>query len=92
MAEAQAVGSAWAHELRGSLKRENRRASGGWPGTVSEARARARILLLPWLSTRGAVLATQEQVASLTSALYASARATWRDHCEPEEHIENVES
>jgi hypothetical protein len=35
---AERLGRSWANDLHAALVREKRRASGGWPGTLGEAR------------------------------------------------------
>jgi hypothetical protein len=37
---AEAIGEAWATELVGVLRAEDRDLTGAWPGTISEARSR----------------------------------------------------
>lgn len=77
------AGRSWAQSLRDDLALEGRRAAGGWPGTVSEARARTARLMEGSLFGKSPEL--REQVAR---ALYAAARGGWlewreRDDSDP---------
>ena len=81
---AAAEGRIWAQEVRNNVRKELRRAAGGWPGTVSEARARLAEFVLPQLSRQGSA-ATSEDRERAARALYDSARRTWLAHCDREE-------
>ena len=65
---AAAAGRVWANSVRMELQAEGRTVSGGWPGTMSEARAR-----LP--GEVGGLEA--DEVSRLTRVLYHAARDTW---------------
>ncbi len=75
MAMATADGSDWADAVRGRLRAEGRRISGMWPGTLGEARVRARRILARALD-EAAPRDVREQVAR---ALYAAARRDWNE-------------
>lgn len=65
-------GESWARDVAAELRRGGRPVAGGWPGTRSEARARA------WPHV--AVLREDERSAAferLAQLLYTSARRTW---------------
>ncbi len=69
-----AVGKAWAVDCSNTLHGEGRSVSGGWPGTLSEARSRVALCL----AQRG----TSQRVSSdelevLARRAYASARKAW---------------
>lgn len=77
----------WASRIRSKTLQEKRRTSGGWPGTLSEARSLVAEELLPGLGVEylhELVLVDQEQLARF---LYRSARAWWNQlqHREVEE-------
>lgn len=91
LAEARALGAAWAIELQAALRAENRRAAGGWPGTMREASVRIR-RLTGTADLMGRVSLNQQVSEQLTRALYSSAKATWCCHSEPEERDADVES
>lgn len=63
-------GRAWAAAVRAELVGEGRRAAGGWPGTLSEARGRLEAVL----RGGGTPPAERERLARL---LYHTARDTW---------------
>ena len=70
-------GEQWARGWRDELQSDHRRASGGWPGTIAQARVCARAHLsaeLARLRLTGPSPAELEQAARLT---YARARAVW---------------
>jgi len=78
-----AGGEVWARQARQELLSEGRRAAGGWPGTMSEARARVAQFVLPWMTSEGMVAASSAETEQAARTLYASARSTWlsqRDH------------
>lgn len=80
---AQQDGQAWAESLRAELVAERRAAAGGWPGTLSEARARVQSVVRAWATANGRRVSS-EQLDEVTQALYASARHQWLANCEPE--------
>jgi len=63
------AGVAWAGSVRLLLRQEGRPATGGWPGTMSEARAR-----IPHHLGRG--LGSVE-LAHLAKVLYRAAKDSW---------------
>ncbi|MBX3274575.1 MAG: hypothetical protein KF729_30195 [Sandaracinaceae bacterium] len=65
-------GRRWAREVVSSLHGAGRRASGGWPGTLSEARSYAAPLLRD--TAFEAPSDAREEVARV---LYAAARTDW---------------
>lgn len=79
---AESIGRQWAFNLT-TLLRARRRASGGWPGTLSEARARTSSLLHPWLESLGQPLPTHEQNETLVRVVYTSARLAWLQGRDP---------
>lgn len=81
---AEAMGVAWANELQAMLRADNRRAAGGWPGTMREASFRVRALTWSAHSVDETSL-NEEQSHQLARALYVSAKTTWHCHAEREE-------
>jgi hypothetical protein len=82
---AVALGRTWAEEQRASLHRDGRAASGGWPGTLREARMRVeRLLLQASISPRSLALVTADDREEAARAAYASARQEWCRRAEPE--------
>lgn len=74
---ATAGGEQWAHRWRDELASSQRRAAGGWPGTIAQARVCARAHVsaeLARLRLAGPSPAELEQAARVT---YARARAVW---------------
>jgi len=71
------VGERWAIRVLSCLRRDSRRICGGWPGTITEARALLADDLLPNL--KGESLEAFESVGHLRVArfLYQSARRYW---------------
>jgi hypothetical protein len=74
---ARTTGEEWAHARVAELGGEGRSASGGWPGTITEARSR----VLPALSR---VLARERlgppaltEIDGAARTAYARARAVW---------------
>jgi len=79
LAEAAAgSGARWAQSERESLRAEGRRAEGGWPGTLSEARDHARVAM----GEIGGSL-TYEELSWMTRAVYDSARRDWLAASDP---------
>lgn len=82
---AAVLGRTWAQGCRDDLHREGRLASGGWPGTLNEARARVGYALLVEARGRQKKIVINEAERELAvRAAYASARDEWRRHVEPE--------
>lgn len=82
---AVALGRSWAEGRREELRREGRRAAGGWPGTMREARGCVE-RALP-LELRGQKMAaiTAEERELAARAANASARTVWLRGADPEE-------
>lgn len=90
-AEARALGARWAHDVQRSLRQENRRAAGGWPGTLREAHSKVAWLLAQSPLTNSVIVAPQF-TDELVKTVYASARATWLAHAETQDDDDwNVE-
>jgi hypothetical protein len=77
-------GEAWAAQTRANLSGEHRAAAGGWPGTLSEARERVALLLVPWSSCEGLGTPTSDEREEAARTLYARARSVWLKNCERE--------
>ena len=75
--EALEVGQKWVETLREELKREGRAVEGGWPGTMSEARARVGGQVSRMLARRRLSPLASEELASASRAAYDHARRTW---------------
>jgi hypothetical protein len=82
---AELVGRRWAVELRASLVQQQRRAAGGWPGTLREARTHVAVSLLPWLRSNGQAMVTSAQCEGAARVVYASARKVWLENRESED-------
>lgn len=70
---ASSAGQSWASEVRAALARDGRRATGMWPGTLSEARALAERVI--GAAPHGP--ASREQREEVARTLYAAARKSW---------------
>lgn len=82
---AAAIGRVWAACCRDDLHSEGRPAAGGWPGTLSEARARVgRVLVVEIRGRRNQVTITNAERELAARAAYSSARDEWRRHVDPE--------
>lgn len=82
---AAALGRSWAVRCRHELHREGRSAAGGWPGTLSEARARVgRRLVVEAKGRRGELDITDAERELAARMAYASARTEWLRHVDPE--------
>jgi hypothetical protein len=81
---AQTVGETWAQETVKTIHAERRVAAGGFPGTMTEARTRVAILVLPWLTERGGPPATPVEREAIAKAVYQSAKQAWWNMREPE--------
>ncbi len=84
---AEAAGRSWAAAIRAAIHREKRRASGGWPGTMTEARHRASNQLLHHqeFERYGVVSAQSREVAA--RMVYAAARSAWLQCRDPDDDV-----
>jgi hypothetical protein len=82
---AELVGRQWAEQLRAAIVQDHRRAAGGWPGTLREARTHVAVSLIPWLRNNGQPSVTQQQCEGAARVVYASARKLWLEHRDAEE-------
>ena len=74
---ATAVAERWASTWREDLRKQGRPASGGWPGTVPEARARVTAYLGAELARRRMRTLSSDEAGWATQATYASAKRDW---------------
>ena len=70
-----AAGQAWALDWSNVLSGEGRAVSGGWPGTLSEARGRVAACVAKRVGPVRRVSA--EELESLARRAYAAARKAW---------------
>jgi hypothetical protein len=70
-----AAGEAWALDWSSALHGEGRSVSGGWPGTLSEARGRVAACLARRPNVTRRVSA--EELESLARRAYAAAKKAW---------------
>lgn len=73
----QSAGETWAVDSANALRSEGRQVTGGWPGTISEARQRVRTCALLLGSTM-----TSEDLEVLTRLAYETAKKVWLAHSE----------
>jgi hypothetical protein len=71
-AESIVVGDAWVETVRSELRESRRRITGGWPGTVREARA----LTYAHFSARASAL-SPEDLERVARGAYRRARRQW---------------
>lgn len=76
---AKIEGERWAGEVRAQILQQRRSASGGWPGTMSEARARVTEQMIAFAGSEPS--GARERAAR---ALYHSARAWWLQRQDPD--------
>lgn len=76
-ASSLAVGDAWVARVRRDLRKDNRAAAGGWPGTMREARAvtYAHFTAADVIRRYGALSAADLELAA--RAAYDHARKQW---------------
>ena len=77
--QATMAGLRWAELWFDRAGTEHRGIEGGWPGTMSEARAQVVQTLVPWLRKHGKC-PTEEfgDFEAVARVLYSSAREAWR--------------
>lgn len=79
-ARATLAGLSWAETWFERARREQRCVEGGWPGTMSEARAQLRGVLIPSLSKHVDDAAPPAADFEATArVLYSTAREAWRE-------------
>jgi hypothetical protein len=71
------IGALWAEVSQLEILRQGRPVEGGWPGTLSEARARILAYLDRELTLRKMPLLNIEELLAATHATYAQARRDW---------------
>lgn len=77
--QAERVGLEWAERWFDQAEREQRALVGGWPGTMSEARAQVVRAVVPWLRERGRwPTADVTNFEATARVVYSAARAAWR--------------
>lgn len=81
---AQSVGETWARETVQLIHAEQRLAAGGFPGTLTEARSRVLVAVIPWLAARGRPSAKTQELESMARAVYQAAKTAWSTLREPE--------
>jgi hypothetical protein len=81
---ARLVGEDWASRLREAMRMEMRPACGGWPGTLSEARAHVAFLLVRKLPAAEQARVTEQEREQAARLVYSSARSAWLQNRQPE--------
>jgi hypothetical protein len=71
------LGRTWATEWVQTMQNEGRPVSGGWPGTLPEARMRAQEHLDRELRLRKMPLLSKDELAQVTALVYERARNEW---------------
>lgn len=82
--ESSSAGARWAACCRDELRKQSRQAAGGWPGTMSEARAHVAAYIGTELRRRGMGALTHQESELAARAVYAAARRHWLLRREPE--------
>ncbi len=77
---ARAVGARWAQGWCDDMRREGRTVSGGWPGTVPEARALVVAHFDLARTRRGEAPLSAPEIASATRTAYTTAKREWLSH------------
>ena len=77
--EQAALGAArdWAKACRADLALDGRRAAGGWPGTIPEARMRASTQVAKALAERSMSALTHDELLRAARITYDEARRVW---------------
>jgi hypothetical protein len=78
------AGARWAACCRDELRKQGRPLAGGWPGTMSEARARVAAYFATELPRRGMGALTYQECEWAARTVYAAARRDWLKHGEQE--------
>ncbi len=81
---AAAIGRTWAMRRRQEIRGEGRAASGGWPGTLHEARALVYQALPGEMRGRRMHAITEVEREKAARTAYATARDEWRRGADPE--------
>jgi hypothetical protein len=71
------LGETWAKVWFQALRTEGRPVAGGWPGTLQEARYRARMHCDRELSRRGQPPLSQDELHLVAAAIYERAKRDW---------------
>lgn len=79
----------WANEWIATLTSEGRPIAGGWPGTMSDARARAGALASRTLISLSMAALDHDELRDLTRDTYKEAQRCWRDRA-PATHESDV--
>jgi hypothetical protein len=74
---AREAAHSWTLACAAQLELERRNAEGGWPGTMTEARARAFAHATTALAARSMAALTHEECARLARLTYDEARKSW---------------
>jgi hypothetical protein len=70
-------GEQWARGWRDELQSDHRRASGGWPGTIAQARVCARANLSAALTRLRLAAPSPTELEQAARLTYARARSVW---------------
>ena len=82
------AGEQWARARIADLRAERRAAAGGWPGTLSEARAISRSFALRPFAKSSLSPPTAEELELVARKAYACARSAWQARAEPEDSFD----
>lgn len=81
---ALAASKQWVDSWRADLRKQGRRAEGGWPGTLAEARAHVIAYFAAELHRRKMAALTHAELTWAAKAAYAAAKRDWRSTSLPE--------
>lgn len=73
------VGGNWARAVHAAVCLEGRPASGGWPGTLGEARARVAPHLRTELARLGMPALSGDEITTTAREAYRKAKRAWLD-------------
>lgn len=78
------IGERWAEAWREDMRKEGRPVSGGWPGTLPEARARVTAYFGSELARRRLSVLTQDEIGWTARQTYDYAKRDWLGSAIPE--------
>lgn len=82
---AQVVARAWVEQTLGKLRADQRAATGAWPGTLSEAKHRVVVMLLPWLREQGHIVELPLDNTEAARLINSEARHAWLSYREADD-------
>ena len=90
MSAVEQIADAWVERVKLDLRRQNRQATGGWPGTMREARARTYAFFTSADAAQQHGVLSATELEHAVRAVYGRARGQWLAYAHTDDEEEET--